>query len=123
MNKVKAESLKEMLLQIYPCKHPFELKLIDKKMKTRMGSYSVHNKVIRIYTPFKEVTPLEEIAIHEYAHHVHETEKRKHRDRRKERSHGAEFWRIYSALMSVAIQKGIFSDPYIQDLVKPLPPE
>lgn len=106
-----------MLLDIYKCKTPFELLLIDKMPKTRMGVYIIKNKRIRIYSKWEKFCPLKEIAIHEYAHHIHETEKRISNNRRKERVHGPEFWRIYSALMSVAQGKGIFIDNYIADII------
>lgn len=106
-----------MLLDIYRCKTPFELLLIDKKPRTRMGVYIVDKKRIRIYSKWEKFCPLKEIAIHEYAHHIHETEKRKSNNRRKERVHGPEFWRIYSALMSVAQRKGLFIDNYIADII------
>ncbi len=98
----------KLLRSIYDCKYPFELVTIDKRPKTKMGCYIIEDNRIRIYTRYKNVCPLEEIAIHEYAHHIHETELRKCDDRRKERTHGAEFWKIYSALMCTAIQKGLY---------------
>lgn len=112
-----ADGLKRMLWQIYKCKYPFELLLVDKRPKTRMGVYIVRKRRIRVYSKYADVCPLEEIAIHEYAHHIHETEKRKSENRRRERAHGPEFWRIYSALMAVAQLKGIYTDPLIEDLV------
>lgn len=111
--------LKQMLVEIYPCKKKFELLVIDKRPKTRMGVYVVDKRRIRVYSKWSDVCPLEEIAIHEYAHHIHETEKRKSQDRRKERVHGPEFWRIYSALMCIAQNKGLFSDPFISDMIEP----
>jgi len=57
-----------------------------------MGVYIVDKKRIRIYSKWICATPLEEIAIHEYAHHIHETEKRENPNRRQERVHGPEFW-------------------------------
>ncbi|MDE5837969.1 MAG: hypothetical protein K2K45_07115 [Muribaculaceae bacterium] len=117
MVKNTAAHLKQMLKEIYNCKKPFELLVIDKKPKTRMGVYIVEKQRIRVYARWGNVCPLEEIAIHEYAHHIHETEKRKNENRRKERVHGPEFWRIYSALMSVAQKKGLFTDSYIADII------
>ena len=117
MEQISALSLKQMLLDIYKCQQPFELLLIDKKPKTRMGVYIVNKKRIRIYSGWRKYCPLKEIAIHEYAHHIHETEKRKSENRRKERAHGPEFWRIYSALMAVAQRKGLFTDNYIADII------
>ena len=112
-----ADGLKRMLWQIYKCKYPFELLLVDKKPKTLAGVYIIGKRRIRVYSKYANVWPLEEIAIHEYAHHIHETEKRKSKNRRRERAHGPEFWRIYSALMAVAQLKGIFTDSLIEDLV------
>ena len=114
---VQAERLKVFLLKIYQCKKDFELLVIDKKPKTRMGVYIVEKRRIRIYSKWSCASPLEEIAIHEYAHHIHETEKRINQNRRQERIHGSEFWRIYSALCCIATQMGLFTDGYIADIV------
>ena len=114
---VQAERLKAFLLKIYHCKKDFELLVIDKKPKTRMGVYIVDKQRIRIYSKWSCASPLEEISIHEYAHHIHETEKRTNQNRRQERAHGPEFWRIYSALCCKATQMGLFTDRYIADIV------
>ena len=115
--QAKAVELKALLLKIYRSKNDFELLVIDKMPKTRMGVYIVNKKRIRIYSKWICATPLEEIAIHEYAHHIHETEKRKNPNRRQERSHGPEFWRIYSALCCKATLIGLYSDDYVADIV------
>ena len=112
-----AEYLKSYLLKIYKCKVPFELLVIDKKPKIRMGVYIHKNCRIRVYSKWICATPLEEIAIHEYAHHIHQTEKGGIFGRRKERSHGEYFWRIYSALMAKAIQKGLYDDTLTKDII------
>ena len=112
-----ASYLKKLLLDIYKCHKPFELFVINKKPKTRMGVYIIDKCRIRVYSKWDKCCPLEEIAIHEYAHHIHETEKRRNKNRRKERAHGPEFWRTYSALMSVAQRKGIFTDSFIADII------
>lgn len=117
MAKKSADYFKNLLLSIYKCHKSFELLVINKKPKTRMGVYIVDKCRIRVYSKWGTYCPLEEIAIHEYAHHIHETEKRKNQCRRKERVHGPEFWRIYSALMAVAQKKGLFTDAYIEDIV------
>ena len=120
MNKTNVRSPEyyhQFLLNIYQCDKPFELLVIDKKPRTRMGSYVVEKQRIRIYAKWYIACPLEEIAIHEYAHHIHETEKRVDPNRRRERIHGPEFWRIYSALMANAISKGLFYDPFIKDII------
>ena len=48
-NVIQAERLKQFLLKIYRCKKDFELLVIDKKPKTRMGCYIVDKQRIRIY--------------------------------------------------------------------------
>ena len=115
--QAKAVELKALLLKIYHCKKDFELLVIDKKPKTRMGVYIVDKKRIRIYSKWGCDTPLEGIAMHEYAHHIHETEKRENPNRRQERVHGPEFWRIYSALCCKATLIGLYSDDYVADIV------
>jgi len=114
---LSADYLKSYLLQIYRCKVPFELFVIDKKPKTRMGVYIHKNCRIRIYSKWKCATSLEQIAIHEYAHHIHQTEKGGIFGRGRERSHGEYFWRIYSALMAKAIQKGLYDDTLTSDII------
>ena len=114
---VQAERLKTLLLKNYQCKKGFELLVIDKKPKTRAGVYIVDKQRIRVYSKWRCSMSLEEIAIHEYAHHIHETEKRINPNRREERVHGPEFWRIYSALCCKATQMGLYIDRYIADIV------
>ncbi len=72
-----ANYFKDLLMSIYPCKEPFELLVVDKKPKTRMGVYIIDKRRIRIYARWRVASPLEEIAIHEYAHHIHYTEQNK----------------------------------------------
>lgn len=115
--KAKAAELKYFLLKIYQCKKGFELLVIDKKPKTRAGVYIVDKQRIRVYAGWASSMSLEEIAIHEYAHHIHETEKRNSKNRRKERVHGPEFWRIYTALSCKATLLGIYTDDYVADLI------
>ena len=110
----KANYLKDLLLKIYPCKKPFELLVIDKKPKTRMGVYIVDKRRIRIYAGWQTESPLEETAIHEYAHHIHFTEQNKANNR--ERPHGPQFWEIYGALMCAAVQKGLFMEKRVLDI-------
>lgn len=119
-NNHSAEYLKKMLLDIYQCNVAFQICVIDDiKPKTRMGVYIPHKRKIKVYSKWKEVSSIEEIAIHEYAHHIHETEKRRTNNRRKERTHGPEFWRIYSALISIAITKKVCDDFLISDIIIP----
>lgn len=120
MNRVQtAEYFKEYLLRIYTCKVPFELFVIDKKPRTKMGAY-IHTSDkhrIRIYSKWRSACPLEEIAIHEYAPHIHETEKGGIFGRGANKSHGEIFWRIYSALMARAQIKGCYHDELIEDIL------
>ena len=104
---------KSLLLSIYPCKVPFEVLVLDKKLKTNRkthkrtgGTYSPTTCTIRIYACEQSNDELRNTAIHEYAHHVHYTEQNK--ELQKEKPHGPEFWQIYGALMCVAAQKGVF---------------
>lgn len=62
------------LLKIYNCKIPFELIVIDKKPKTILGKYICANNRIRVYSKDRDITNIKRTAIHEYAHHIHETE-------------------------------------------------
>ena len=117
MDKKSAASLKRLLLDIYKCEKPFVLLAINRKPRTRMGVYIVEKQRIRVYAGWSNTCPLEEIAIHEYAHHIHETEKGINENIRKERVHNPEFWRIYSALLSVAQRKSLFTDTYIADII------
>jgi hypothetical protein len=112
-----AEYFKEFLLRIYRCKVPFELLVIDKRPKTRMGVYILGKRRIRIYSKWIDHTPLEEIAIHEYAHHIHNTEKGGIFGRGARRAHGEYFWRIYSALMAKAMLNGLYEDSLTEDII------
>ena len=115
--QIKALELKALLLKIYRCKKDFELLVINKKPKTRAGSYIVDKRRIRVYSKWSCSMSLEEIAIHEYAHHIHETEKRKNQNKRQERTHGPEFWRIYSALSCKATQMGLYNDELVGNIM------
>ena len=110
--------MKAMLLRIYQYKKPFELMVIDKKPKTRMGWYVVDSQRRRTYCKYRSEWPLEEIAIHEYAHHIHHTEQYSNDYRRRDRSHGEKFWRIYSVLRAKAQKLGVFDDELVSDIIK-----
>ena len=117
MNIPSAEYFEVFLDKIYHCKKPFEVKVRDRMPKTRMGSYAISFYRINIYSKWIVACPLEEIAIHEYAHHIHWTEHEGHRRKGDDRMHGKNFWRIYSALMSNAIRLGLYNDNLIEDIV------
>ena len=55
---------------------------------------------------------LEQVLIHEYAHHVHDTEQSG-----VGRVHGAQFWCIYSALMARAIRLGLMGCELTEDII------
>ena len=111
-NKKSAEYYINYLKSIYVCKVPFELLVIDKKPKTKSGVYIFDSHRIRIYAKWGDVIPLEEIAIHEYAHHIHYTEQMDG----YERPHGPQFWEIYGALMCIAEQKGLYKEKIVSDI-------
>ena len=110
-----ATQLKWMLLKIYRPQVAFELLVTMQRPKSRMGYYVPAKRSITIHGGWGDVHPLEEIAIHEYAHHIHFTEHR--RSGKKDTTHGQNFWRIYSALMAKAIENGIYNDNYIDKII------
>ena len=118
MTNLSAEYFHQFLLKIYPCAVPFTLKVVHKKYKRRLGTYFIGDKRINIYDGRCDNIECMEVAIHEYAHHLHRTEpgldtKLK---TKADRSHGSNFFRIYSFLMLQAYQKGLFIDEYMLPL-------
>ena len=111
-----ATQLKWMLLKIYRPQVAFELRVTMQRPKSRMGYYVPAKRSITIHGGWGDVHSLEEIAIHEYAHHIHFTEHR--RSGKKDAPHGQNFWRIYSALMAKAIEKGLYNDKYIDKIIE-----
>lgn len=109
-----AEYYKAFLLDIYKCKKTFDLVVVHTKPKTRMGTYAPRFARIRINDGWGGIDRCKEIAIHEYAHHIHFTEKEK--TKRKEDPHGKQFWQIYGQLILLAKQKGLFNHPETLDL-------
>ena len=108
VNDQSGEFFKGFLLQIYPCKYPFDVSVIHTKPKTRMGTYNPRTCRIRINDGWGDTERCKEIAIHEYAHHIHFTEKGKMQ--RKEDPHGKQFWQIYGQLIYLAKQKGLYDN-------------
>ena len=102
MTDKPASYFTEMLLRIYPCKVPFELRILHTKPKNCAGSYWSHNRHILINDKriSMDTRRCIEVAIHEYAHHLHHTEFGKEEKRQK--PHGPEFWQIYGQLMARA---------------------
>ena len=111
-----ATQLKWMLLKIYRPQVAFELRVTMQRPKSRMGYYVPAKRNITIHGGWGDVHSLEEIAIHEYAHHIHFTEHR--RRGKKDTPHGQNFWRIYSALMAKAIEKRLYNDKYIDKIIE-----
>lgn len=114
---ISADSLKDYFLKIYRCKVPFDLYVIDKELKTKVGAYIVQTHKIRVYSKGRSISAIKKTAIHEYAHHIHETEQGGIHGHGSFRAHGEIFWRIYSALMSEAFKKGLYTDPFIRDII------
>ena len=80
----------ELLLALYPCRQSFDLKIIHSKPKGHCGLYKPVSESIRINDGWGDTHRCIEIAIHEYAHHLHYTEFGK--EEMKQRPHGREFW-------------------------------
>lgn len=114
---ITACTLNEFLLNIYKCKIPFNLFVIDRSPKTVNGSYISSKHRIRVYTKCRDICDIKRTAIHEYAHHIHETEQGGIHGRGRFRAHGEIFWRIYSALMAEALIKGLFTDSCIYNII------
>ena len=110
MTDKPASYFTDILLRIYPCKVPFELRILHTKPKERCGSYWPHNRHILINDKFLilDTKRCTEVAIHEYAHHLHHTEFGK--EEKKQKTHGPEFWQIYGQLIWRAKQLGLYED-------------
>lgn len=119
MTKLTNEYFHRFLTEIYPCSVPFSIKVVHKKYKKRLGTYFIGDRRINIYDGEREDNQCLETAIHEYAHHLHHTEKNMFTDdvSRTDRSHGAHFWEIYAFLMVNAYAKGLYTDYYLLPLL------
>ena len=84
-----ATKLKWMLLKLYRPQVAFELRVTTNRPKSRMGYYVPAKRSLTIHGGWGDVHSLEEIAIHEYAHHIHFTEHR--RSGKKDAPHGQNF--------------------------------
>lgn len=101
-----SEYYKALLTAIYPCKVPFTVVVKDDKPKKRLGTYygKTHRIILHLGWASK-YNPIE-IAIHEYAHHINDTEFNS--AKKKNAPHGKEFWQIYGQLMNRAKALGIY---------------
>ena len=117
--KKDASYYTDLLLRIYPCKVPFEIKIHHTKPKHRVGSYWPHNRhiVINDKPMYMDTQKCMEVAIHEYAHHLHYTEFKK--EERRQAPHGQQFWMIYGQLMNRAKALGIYDSPVLPVLEFP----
>ena len=116
MTSLTPRYFQQYLLKIYPCSVPFRVKVSSKVPKTRSGSYGIRTKNINIYCAgLASDNFLRETAIHEYAHHLHHTERGLFTGlkTKSDRSHGSHFWIIYSFLMTEAYRKGLYTDEYM----------
>ena len=98
----------DRLLAIYPCKVPFTLVVIPDKPKKRIGTYYGSTHRIVLHSGWEPKHDLVEVAIHEYAHHLHDTEFGS--VEKKQPPHGKEFWQIYGQLVNRAKVLGIYED-------------
>lgn len=90
----RALELKEMLLQLHTPKYPFRLAVSDRHPKRRYGTYFPNKSRIIVYA--RCWMGMKNTAIHEYAHHVTETEIGFY-----PRRHGKMFKRTYSQLVDI----------------------
>lgn len=90
----RAVELKEMLLQLHTPKYPFRLAVSDRHPKCRLGTYFPDKSRIIVYA--RNTMGMRDTAIHEYAHHVTETEIGFF-----PRRHGKMFKRTYSQLIDI----------------------
>lgn len=104
----------DLLHKIYPCKESFVVDVKHKRNKRIMGTYTPSLHRIRIYDRYSDKDNIN-TAIHEYAHHIHYTEKEK--EAKNNRPHRPEFKLIYHAFVVKAIQKRLVSNLLIDDLV------
>ena len=112
------EYYKEFLLKVYKCKVPFELRFRNTMPKHYIGLYVMKPHRINLYPRMTDAQRMLEVAIHEYAHHVHLTEHYTGFKRGVDRMHGEKFWRIYSALRAKAMRLGLYHDTLIEDILK-----
>lgn len=108
----------DFLYKIYHCKVPFELRYRKTKPKHYIGLYVVQPHRINLYPRWTNAQKMKEVAIHEYAHHIHHTEHFTGNKRGVDRMHGEKFWRIYSVLMAKAMRLGLYHDDLIEDILK-----
>lgn len=90
----RAIELKEMLLQLHTPKYPFRLAVSDRHTKRRLGTYFPAKSRIVVYA--RNRMGMQDTAIHEYAHHVTDTE-----IGHFPRCHGKMFKRTYSQLIDI----------------------
>lgn len=109
---LSADDLKRIHLEIYPCSIPFSLQVSSRRCKTRLGVYNLEKYRIRIYN-FSNAYDAKEVAIHEYAHHLNNTEwwQSGVKGYKYEAKHGYKFWYIYTILIELANKNGFDISP------------
>lgn len=114
--KLTAEYFKAYLLSIYKPAENFSLSITNKTPKTRAGYYNIFNRHIGIhYIGTYDLQQLHNIAIHEFAHHIHYTELNCRKN--EERTHGKEFYTILNTLLTIAVEKGLHNEIKIEHLL------
>ena len=98
-----SEKLKAILLDIYQPKVYFSIVLTDRKYKQRLGTYYPDRHLIYVHGGWGDDIMNITTAIHEYAHHIHFTERS---SGVYEKSHEHVFQLINEALLTIAESKG-----------------
>ena len=98
-----SEKQKAILIDIYRPKADFSIVLTDRKYRRRLGTYYPDRHLIYVHGGWGDDIMSITTAIHEYAHHIHFTERS---SVAYEKSHGLEFQLIQKALLATAESKG-----------------
>lgn len=106
------DQVKEALLSLEVSTVDFTLIFSGKASKKVNGLYKPATQEIVIHNKnFKNDNALMFTAIHELVHHIAMT-----RQLVKSRtSHPVAFWALFHSLLEIAIQKGIYTDPFVLD--------
>ncbi|MGN0729419.1 hypothetical protein [Treponema sp.] len=122
------ESIKQMLLDIFPSQLDFSVTMTGKESCRVNGLYKPETREILLHNKnFKTENELVYTAIHEYTHHLINEEKIELSGGRnppaQQRSHTNYFWAKFHALLDTAEQKGYYKldvsmSPELEQLTK-----
>jgi len=113
--KIMEDYYKKLLLSVYLPQKDFEVVLTNRTTRKIAGTYNCSKNRIRINNGSRSVDSCIKTAIHEYAHHIHCTEKGRVEGGHK--PHGPQFKLIFHVLLTLAIQKKLYEDELVNDLV------